>query len=111
MHTNELLYVLMEFSDLKVETTASGKLSLFITKDVGFHSFPRIAKEFLKLVGGIKIFSVDAPDIRMWIVLVKFRPFYLAYDDFPQGLSLDPMRGSSDKVVRQLFEQFNANDI
>jgi hypothetical protein len=101
----------MEFSDLRVQTTASGKLSLFITESVDYENFPVEAKKFLKLVGGTKVFGVDAPDIRMWVVLVKFRPYFLVFDDFPWGLSLDPMRGSSDKVIQNLFEQLNAKNI
>lgn len=98
----------MELEALKIEKTASGKLSLFLTEDVSWETFPKQAKEFLKLVGGIKLKSITGPDVRMWIVLIKYRPFFLVFDDLPWGMSLDPMKGSSDKVINQLYESLKS---
>ena len=101
----------MQLDQLRIEKKSSGKLSLFVTERVSYEKFPIVAREFLNLVGGIKLFSTDGPDIRMWTVLIKFRPYFLVFDDFPWGLSLDPMKGSSDKVIQNLYKQLNEKDI
>ncbi|GEM_PF-3882695 len=95
----------MKLEALKLDKTASGKLSLFLTEDVTYETFPSKAKKFLKLVGGLKLISIKSFDIRTWVVLIKYRPYFLTFDDLPWGMSLDPMRGSSNSVIQKLYQK------
>lgn len=91
----------------KIEPMASGNLSLTLTEDASWESFPRFAEEFLRLVGGRRVKKVDTPVERIWVVLVKWRPFYLTYEDFPNRITLDSMNQSCNGVVRKLYEQLS----
>jgi hypothetical protein len=93
----------------KIEPMASGNLSLTLTEDASWDSFPDFAGDFLRLVGGRRIKKVDTPVERMWIVLVNWRPFFLTYEDFPNRITLDSMHSSCNAVVRKLYEQLSRN--
>ncbi|BCR23991.1 DUF3630 family protein [Aquipseudomonas alcaligenes] len=89
----------------EIMTMASGNLSLLITEDVSWESFPAQAEEFLKKFNGKLVKRIDTPVERIWIVLIKWRPFWLSYDDFPLGLSLDSMHSFCNSVVKQIHQE------
>jgi len=82
---------------------ASGNLSLFITDQVSWQSFPSAARAFVQRVGGRVVRRIDTPVERMWIVVIRWRPFFLSFDDFPLGLSLDSMSRCCNPVIKDLF--------
>jgi hypothetical protein len=47
---------------------------------------------------------IDTPVERIWIVLIGWRPFWLTFDDFPVGLSLDSMNRICNPVVRKIHD-------
>jgi uncharacterized protein DUF3630 len=91
----------------KIESMASGNLSLTLTEEASWESFPDFATNFLRLVGGKRIKKVDTPVERLWVVLVKWRPFFLTYEDFPNRITLDAMHRSCNSVIRKLHEQLS----
>jgi hypothetical protein len=91
----------------KIEHMASGNLSLTLTEDVSWESFPELADAFVRLVGGRRLKKIDTPVERMWVILVKWRPFWLTYEDFPNRLTLDSMHSSCNAVVLKLYEQLS----
>ena len=82
---------------------ASGNLSLLITEDVTWESFPQQAQEFVDRFNGRVLKRMDTPVERMWIVLIRWRPFWLTFDDLPWGLSLDSMNRFCNSVVREIY--------
>jgi hypothetical protein len=44
---------------------------------------------------GYVLKKIDTPVERMWILLIKWRPFWLTFDDFSRGMSLDSMSSLS----------------
>lgn len=92
-----------------IVTMASGNLSLLITEDVSWESFPSLAQTFMERVGGKVLFRIDTPVERLWIVLVKWRPFWLTFDDFPLGMSRDSMSIFCNPVVRVLYNQLGGS--
>jgi hypothetical protein len=88
-----------------IEKMASGNLSLFITEEVSWETFPEEAAKFMVLTNGTVLKKIDTPVERSWIVLINWRPFWLTYDDSPFGMSLDSMLGICNPVVRRLYGQ------
>jgi len=88
-----------------IETMASGNLSLRITNDITWESFPSKAQEFVARFNGKVLRRMDTPVERMWIVLIRLRPFWLTFDDYPLGLTLDSMSRFCNVVVRQLHRE------
>ena len=87
---------------------ASGNLSLLITEDVSWESFPEQAQQFVGRFDARVLKRIDTPVERMWVVLIKWRPFWLAFDDLPLGLSLDSMNRLCNPVVREIYEILKA---
>jgi hypothetical protein len=92
-----------------ITTMASGNLSLLITEDVSWHSFPKRAQQFLDRFDGRVLKRVDTPVERMWIVLIKSCQFWLTFEDFPLGLSLDSMNDLCNPVIREIYQTLKAD--
>jgi hypothetical protein len=91
-----------------VTAMASGNLSLLITEDVSWDSFPEQARQFVERFNGRVLKRIDTPVERMWIVLIKWRPFWLIFEDFPLGLSLDSMNRFCNPVVREIYARLQS---
>lgn len=87
----------------RVTTMASRNLSLLITEDVNWESFPEEARIFVDRFNGRILKRIETPAERMWVVLIKRRRFWLTYDDFPIGLSLDSMNRLCNQVVHEIY--------
>jgi hypothetical protein len=83
-------------------TMASGNLSLLISEEVSWESFPEQAARFVARFNGRVLKRIDTPVERMWIVLIQWRPFWLTFQDFPVEFSLDSMNSLCNPVVREL---------
>jgi len=88
-----------------IHEMASGNLSLLITEDVSWDSFPEIAQSFLSKFQGRVIGKFDTPIERLWIVLIRWRPFFLVFDDFPLGLTLESMNRFCDPIIIELHSE------
>lgn len=89
---------------------ASGNLSLLITEDVSWESFPDQAQQFVERFGGKVIERIDTPVERMWTVTIKGCEFWLAFEDFPLGMSLDSKSSNCNPVVQELFSALVGKD-
>lgn len=85
-----------------IRTMASGNLGLLISEEVSWESFPERAAHFVTRFNGRVLKRIDTPVERMWIVLIQWRPFWLSFEDFPVGFSLDSMNRLCNPVVREL---------
>ena len=88
----------------RITRMASGNLSLLLTEDVSWESFPGVALAVTKKLNARVIIRIETPVDRMWIVLIRWRPFFLTYDDFPNELTLDSMSRVCNSVVCELYE-------
>lgn len=89
---------------------ASGNLSLLITENVSWESFPDQAHNFMDQFDGKVIERIDTPVERMWIVMIKGCKFWLTFEDFPLGLSLDSTSSSCNPVIRELYRALDGED-
>lgn len=91
-----------------IETMASGNPSLTITEETSWEAFPDQAAHFVRRFGGIVLRRIDTPVERMWIVLIRWRPFYLTFEDFPLRMSLDSMNRSCASVIYDIHAKLIA---
>lgn len=84
---------------LEIRPMASGNESLLLTERVGWESFPQYAEAILQLVEGKVVDRADGPDQRVWTVSISTQLFWLAYDDYPNGVSLDPRNSDASALV------------
>jgi hypothetical protein len=88
-----------------IEIMASGNLSLIITEDTAWETFPGQAAAFVRRFNGIVLKRIDTAVDRMWIVLIKWRPFFLTFEDFPLQMTLDSMNRFCTPVVQEIYAE------
>ncbi|QOY95398.1 hypothetical protein IM543_05920 [Massilia sp. UMI-21] len=85
-----------------IETMASGNLNLTITEDTAWETFSAQASDFVRRFKGTVLKRIDTPVERMWIVLIKRRPFYQTFEDFLLRMTLDSMNSSCALVIHEI---------
>ena len=82
---------------------ASGHGCLNLSEQVDWSEFPDYAQQLLAEIGGRHISQIDGPDVRLWEVEVGGDRLRLAYDDYPQMISLESSSGAGDSLLRRLL--------
>jgi hypothetical protein len=77
---------------------------------VSWESFPEQAQNFMDRFGGEVIERIDTPVERMWVVRIKGCMFWLTFDGFPPGLSLDSQSSACNPVIRELYSALSGKD-
>lgn len=91
---------------LVIETMASGELSLLLTERVTWEGFPAYAMRILDLVHGHVTSRADSAAERVWAVMIEGQSYWLSFDDFPLGVSLESRdAGASQRLpaIRELL--------
>ncbi len=91
----------------QVNKMASGDLSLTISEDASWESFPDRADAFLRQVGGAVTHKADSPVERVWGVTVHGQRFWLAYDDW-LGMSLESTSEVCNAIILKLQADLRA---
>jgi hypothetical protein len=91
-----------------VTTLCATPHSLLITENVSWESFPDQARQFADRFDARVLKRIETPVERMWVVLIRCRPFWLAFDDLPLGLSLNSMNRLCNPVIRDIHEILKA---
>ena len=90
---------------LSIQSMASGERSLRLTARVSWEDFPRYARALVSLLGGSIDDEADSPVERVWSVTIRAAPFWLCFDDFGLGASLDSRDDRASAVVEALREE------
>lgn len=96
------------YPDARILQMASGNISVFITEDVSWETFPDRADEFIAWAGGHVLKRIDAPVERLWIIRIEWRRFWLGFEDYFLGMSLDSMSSLANPVARRLHQRMVA---
>jgi hypothetical protein len=88
---------------------ASGNLSLLISDDVSWETFPGLAQSFTDRFGGAVIKRIDSPVERIWTVTIQGCEFWLSFDDH-SGMSLDSKSSDGNAVVKELYGALVSGD-
>jgi hypothetical protein len=84
---------------LTVESMASGHRSLRLTDQVSWEDFPRYAKALLGVLDGSIDGEADSPVERVWTVTIRGASFWLSFDDFGLGVSLDARNAEASSLI------------
>ena len=83
---------------------ASGHLCLHITEKINWEEFPEYAAMLLKFLNGKTMYKADAPDIRVWDVLINKKKYRLVFDDYPVMVSLESDDDEADNGIKAIRE-------
>ena len=84
---------------------ASGDPSLRLTTRVSWESFATYARHVVGLLGGTIEDQVDSPVERVWGVTIGGRQFWIAFDDFGLGISLEPRDSRAATLIPEIRAQ------
>ncbi|HYQ03297.1 MAG TPA: DUF3630 family protein [Polyangiaceae bacterium] len=94
---------------LDIESMASGESSLRLTKEVSWHEFPEYARTLMEIVGGSIDDQADSAAERVWAVTIRGAPFWLSFDDFGLGVSLDARSSGASATIGALREELRTH--
>ncbi len=97
---------MIQFLIPKLTKMHSGRLSLQLTEKGAWESFPAFAEALANQLGGEITERVNAPDIRLWTLHYSGNFFHLVYEDYPNGVSLEPTMDTQDEMILALFAMF-----
>jgi hypothetical protein len=84
---------------LKIEPMASGRRSLRLTRDVSWEAFPAYAESLVRALRGSIVDRADSAAERVWSVTIGDNPYWLSFDDFGLGVSLDSRDDEADGAI------------
>ena len=93
---------LLDLEILTINKMASGHLCLEITKNVSWEDFPEYARDLIKMLKGQILNRVDAPDVRIWDVIISKRKYRLTFDDYPLMVSLESTNDEADSEINKI---------
>ena len=84
---------------LEFEPMASGHRSLRLTRTVDWDGFAPYAEFVVRALGGSVLSRADSPVERVWSVRVGEGKYWLSFDDFALGVSLDSCDEIADAQI------------
>ena len=75
---------------LELEPMASGNQCIRLTRCVTYETFGAYAEHLVPALEGQVMHTADGPDERVWTTVIDGGRFWLAFDEFDFGVSLEP---------------------
>ena len=91
----------------RLESMASGHLTLVLRDNVDWSAFESFAKDFLSVHGGEALSRADTPVERVWTVQLRGVKFWLSFDDFHNRYELNARDDEGDKILSALAADFS----
>jgi hypothetical protein len=93
---------------LRVERMANGWSSLLLTEQVAWEDFPAYAEAIAPLIGARLGQRVDGPDIRMRSLRLGLRWYWIMFDDFPLGVTIEPRHARASRRIQAIYNALAA---
>ena len=95
----------MPLEILEIEEMASGDLSLALTESVRWEEFADYAADIANILGAEIEDRADTVVERVWVVSVNGLKYWITFNDFALGISLDSQDARASAAVRRLRER------
>ena len=90
---------------LELEPMASGNQSLRLSTRVTWQEFASYAPAVVGLLGGRIVDRADSAPERVWTAIIEGQRFWISFDDFALGVSLDPQDHGAAALIPKLRER------
>jgi hypothetical protein len=87
-----------------MQKMASGCESLELTEAGSWESFPLFAEKYAKQIGASVKKKIEAPDMHIWEIAYSGSVLNFVYNDFPNGISIEPKNGKAQGAVNEIFK-------
>jgi hypothetical protein len=95
---------MIRFPKPKKQKMASGNECLELTEEGTWESFPSFAEKYVKQIGAKVIKKIQAPDIHLWEIEFEGVVLNFVYDDFPNGISIEPKDKNGQAAIEKLYK-------
>ena len=89
---------------LRIETMASGHLTLVLRQNADWADFESFAHDFLAAHDGVVVDRADSAVERVWTVTIGHATLWLAFDDFQARFEINSKDAAGDTTVRALAQ-------
>ena len=96
---------MIRFANPRKQKMASGNESLELTEEGTWESFPPFAEKYVKQIGAVIKKRIEAPDMHLWEIELDGVVVNFVYDDFPNGVSIEPKDKQGQVVIEKLYKQ------
>jgi hypothetical protein len=90
---------------LELESMASGDQSLRLSTEVTWEEFESYAPRVVSLLGGQIVDRADSAPERVWTAIIDGQRFWISFDDFALGVSLDPQDHGAGALIPKIREK------
>jgi hypothetical protein len=90
---------------LELEPMASGERSLRLSTRVTWEEFASYAPAVVGLLGGRIVDRADSAPERTWSAIIDGQRFWISFDDFALGVSLDPQDHAAGELIPSIREK------
>ena len=89
---------------LKLTPMASGNQALLLSARITWEGFSVFAHALARLLRARIVERDDFVAERLWTLVIEGQRFWLVFDDYPLGVSLEPQDEVAGKLVPTIFE-------
>jgi hypothetical protein len=102
---------MISFSNPKLREMASGEKCIELTEAGNWEMFPSFAKKFASQINAEIIYKGSAVDMHIWEIQYADAILNLVYDDYPNGISIEPKTGHTKEAIIQLYELISKQSV
>jgi hypothetical protein len=84
---------------------ASGERSLLLSTRVTWEDFASYAAAVVALLGGRIIDRADSASERVWTAVIDGQRYWISFDDFALGVSLEPQDHAAGELILAIREK------
>ncbi|MDT4329058.1 DUF3630 family protein [Methylomonas sp. MED-D] len=95
---------MIRFAHPKLQKMASGLYCLELTEAGSWESFPLFAEKYAAQIGATIVKKIEGPDIHLWEIEYEGSILNFVYDDFPNGVSVEPKERGGENAIEKLYE-------
>ncbi len=99
---------LIRFRHPVLNKMANGLECILLTEAGTWESFAPFAEAFAAQFNAVIMKRIDGADVGIWTLAWQGEDFRLVYDDFPNGITLEPAEASGAASVRRWLEIFRS---
>lgn len=99
---------MIRFRNPQLRKMQDGTYCIELTEEGTWESFAPFAEAFAQQLGSKITERIDGPDVRLWKLNHGGHDLRLVYEDFPNGVSLEPTDNSQNQVIEAIFQRIRS---
>lgn len=90
------------------ERMANGDYAVVWNGVGSWRAFPFLAQKSMEEMGATLLSTSTFADMHLWKIAYEDVALHLVYEDFPHGISIEPLDADGAKIIHTLFARLSA---